>query len=226
MLSPYLFSLYVGELITMIEEADCRGTFINEDVEIASLLFADDLTSGADTVGRLQTIIDVIAAFCLKWGLVVNLLKTKLMVFRGGGPLRQNEKWFYNGTKLETVSCYKYLGSLFTPKLVWSACQKSLCAQAKRGLFLVRMYDHACGGLPVDLLFDIFDSMIAPILLYSSEIWSSEVAKHVEKVQTDFCKFVLKVPTQTSNLAVLGETGRYPMYQEMYQVLAKITEDA
>lgn len=104
---------------------------------------------------------------------------------------------------------------------MWTACQKSLCAQAKRGLFLVRMYDHACGGLPVDLLFDIFDTMIMPILLYSSEIWGFDVAKHVEKVQTDFCKFVLKVPTQTSNLAVLGETGRYPMYVSYYKRCVK-----
>ena len=51
-----------------------------------------------------------------------------------GGPLRANENWFFNGTKLEVVSCYKYLGSMFTPKLVWSMCQKVLATQAKCGM--------------------------------------------------------------------------------------------
>lgn len=217
MLSPCLFSLYVGELISMIDGAGCRGTFVNGDIEIASLLFADDVVVGADTVGRLQKLIDVISAFSSKWNLAVSLPKTKVVVFRNGGPLRHNEKWFYNGTQLEVASCYKYLGSLFTPKLIWSGCQRTLCAQAKRGLFLIRLYDNACGGLPVDLLFDIFDTMIAPILLYSSEIWGFDVANCVEKVQTDFCKSVLKVPTHTSNLAVLGETGRYPLYVKYYK---------
>ena len=213
MLSPCLFSLYVGELITMLDEAGCRGTYVNEDAaNVIALLFADDLVAGADTVGRLQKMIDVIAAFCDKWGLAVHFSKTKVMVFRNGGPLRQNEKWFFNGTRLEVVSSYKYLGSMFTPKLVWTLCKKTLASQAKKGLFLVRRYDRACGGLPVDLQFDLFDSMISPILLYSSEVWGFAVADKIEQVQTDFCKYVLKVPSHTSNKAVLGETGRYPMY--------------
>ena len=92
---------------------------------------------------RLQKMIDVIAAFCDKWGLIVNLAKSKVMVFRNGGPLRQNEKWFFKGTRVEVVSSYKYLGSIFSPKLVWTLCQKTLAAQARRGLFLLRGYDYA-----------------------------------------------------------------------------------
>lgn len=54
----------------MLDEADCRGVFINEEVDnIAALLFADDLVAEADTVGRLQKMINVIADFCDKWGL-------------------------------------------------------------------------------------------------------------------------------------------------------------
>ena len=70
MLSPFLFSIYVSELITMLDEADCRGTFVSEDVNNCSaLLFADDLFAGADTVGRLQKMINVISDFCERWGL-------------------------------------------------------------------------------------------------------------------------------------------------------------
>ena len=213
MLSPFLFSLYVGELVQMFEDAQCEGVYIDENVpNITNLLFADDLAAGADTVGRLQKMIDVISAFCSKWGLAVNLAKTKVVVFRNGGPLRQNEKWFFNGEKLEVVSIYKYLGAMFTTKLVWTQCQRTLAIQARKGLHLLRRYDYSCDGLPVDLQFELFDKMISPILLYGSELWGFAIANHIERVQTDYCKYVMAVPSRTSNIAVLGDTGRYPMY--------------
>jgi hypothetical protein len=213
MLSPFLFSIYVGELVTMLDEADCRGVYLNEEVDnIVALLFADDVVAGADSVGRLQRMIDVIATFCDKWGLVVNLSKTKVMVFRNGGPLRHNERWFLNGNILEVVSSYKYLGSLFTPRLVWSLSQSTLATQSRRGLFLLTKYDYSCGGLPVDVQLELFEKLITPILLYSSEVWGFNVASSIEKVQTDFCKYILGVPSHTPNIAVLGETGRLPMY--------------
>ena len=36
-------------------------------------------------------------------------------------------------------------------------------------------------------------------------------------IQTDFCKYVLGVPSHTSNIAVLGETGRLPLYVQYYK---------
>ena len=218
MLSPFLFSLYVGEIVTMLEEADCKGVFINDDIpNLTSLLFADDLAVCADTVGRLQKMIDVIAKLCDRWGLSVNMNKSKVMVFRNGGPLRLNEKWFFNGIPLGVVSAYKYLGAMFTPKLVWTLCQKTLAAQASRGLYLLKKYNYACNGLPVDVQFDLFDKMIAPILMYSSEVWGFAVADRIERVQTGFCKYVLGVPSHTPNIAVLAETGRLPMYVQYYK---------
>lgn len=67
MLSPFLFSLYAGELVTMFEQAECQGVFIDESTpNIAALLFADDLAVGADTVGQLQKMLNVISDFCNK----------------------------------------------------------------------------------------------------------------------------------------------------------------
>ena len=66
-LSPFFFTLYVGELVTMFEDAECQGVFIDENVpNIMGLLFADDVVAGADTVGWLHKMIDVISSFCSK----------------------------------------------------------------------------------------------------------------------------------------------------------------
>ena len=97
MLSPFLFILYIGELIDMLDELGCHGIYVNEYAKnIMILLYADDMALIADTVGRLQRMIDVLESYCCKWNMLVNLIKTKIMVFRRGGVLRKNEQWFYN----------------------------------------------------------------------------------------------------------------------------------
>ena len=65
----------------------------------------------------------------------LNLDKTKIMVFRNGGIIKQNEKWFYNGKEIKTVSCYKYLGSHFTSRLCWTKRKNNQSAQAKKACF-------------------------------------------------------------------------------------------
>jgi hypothetical protein len=107
MLSPLLFSLYLNELIEMLQ--NCNGIYVNENVpNITTLMYADDLVLCSDSVGRLQQMIYVLETFCKNWGLEVNLTKTKAIVFRRGGPLRKNERWYFNGNNVEIVSYYKY----------------------------------------------------------------------------------------------------------------------
>ena len=47
-------------------------------------------------------------------GLIVNLEKTKVVVFRKDGHIAATEKWFYNYTEIEIVNSYKYLGYMLT----------------------------------------------------------------------------------------------------------------
>lgn len=76
---------------------------------------------------------------------------------------------------------------------------------------------------------NLFDVLIKPILLYNSEIWglynnhlinnsftfSIESSIHKSMYETfhlQFCKFILGVNSKTTNIAVLGELGRFPLY--------------
>ena len=94
-LSPFLFTLFIGKLVEMLSCYDCQGIQVNEDaMNIMILLYADDVVKGAVTVKRLQDMINVLQEFCNKWGLLANMTKTKVMVFRKGGVLRNNEKWY------------------------------------------------------------------------------------------------------------------------------------
>ena len=67
--------------------------------------------------------LNVFKMFCDKWSLKLNLLKTKILVFRRGGIVKRNEKWFYGGKKIE---CVKKLNILdyFSPQLLVGHWQK------------------------------------------------------------------------------------------------------
>jgi hypothetical protein len=67
MLSPLLFSLYIGEFVDMLNNNNCAGIYVSENApSIISLLYADDLANCGDSVGRLQAVINVLERFCYK----------------------------------------------------------------------------------------------------------------------------------------------------------------
>ena len=47
-----------------------------------------------------------------KWSLSVNINKTNIVVFRNGGRIYGNEKWYYNNQEIEVVDSFTYLGVL------------------------------------------------------------------------------------------------------------------
>ena len=67
--------------------------------------------------------LNVLKMFCDKWGLKLNLLRTKILVFRRGGIVKRNEKWFYGGKK---IICVKNINILdyFLPQILVGHWQK------------------------------------------------------------------------------------------------------
>ena len=65
--------------------------------------------------------------------------------------------------------------------------------------------------LPTDIMLKLFDSCVAPILLYGCEVWGYENTDIIEKVHTKFCKFIFGVSKFSHNMPIYGELGRYPL---------------
>ena len=66
-------------------------------------------------------------------------------------------------------------------------------------------------GLPIDVQLKLFDTMIAPILLYGSEVWGFENCEVIEAYYFKFCKLMLHLKPSTPKVMVYGELGRFPM---------------
>ena len=101
MISPALFIMYVNELAQMLRDM-CPGLYVSEQYpSVHILVYADDLTLVNDTVGRVQNELNVLNQFCQNYGMTVNLKKSKVILFRNGGYLRQNERLYYGGQLLK-----------------------------------------------------------------------------------------------------------------------------
>ena len=63
------------------------------------------------------------------------------------------------------------------------------------------------------MLLKTFETMVKPILLYSSELWGYQMRDDniIESTFVKFCKHILGVHRKTTNIAVRSELGVYPL---------------
>lgn len=210
--SPIIFSLFINELNSMLRSNCTVGIFIDNSIsDVMCLMFADDVANCAETVINLQRQINVIDQFCVSTGMELNLNKTEIIVFRNGGHLSMNERWYFRGEQIKTTNVYKYMGLLFTPSLSWMPAQHKQATQAQKAIFAIFKYQKPFGHFDVDQLFKLFDSMIKPILCYGSQIWGYKYCSDIESIQHLFCCKYLGVKTTTNMCIVLGECGRLPL---------------
>ena len=59
--------------------------------------------------------------------LYINLLKTKIVVFRNRGVLKENEKWYLDGKMIELCNQIVYLGFLFKGALATILTRQIIC---------------------------------------------------------------------------------------------------
>ena len=103
--SPILFSFFINELDTVMNNSGVTGIQLHPDItQIILLMFADDLALISDTVVGLQRQLNILYNFCDTNKLKVNETKTKVVVFKNGGVLSRHESWTYNNIKLDVVN--------------------------------------------------------------------------------------------------------------------------
>lgn len=219
-LSPLLFSLYLNDLEEQFVLSDLNGLDVNT-LKLFLLLYADDIVIFANTSEELQVSLNLLAEYCEKWKLTINTSKTKVMVFRKGGILPRNLVFNYNGTPLEIVTSFKYLGIVFTAGGSFSEAQTTLAGQAQKAIFTLNKYLYKFTFISPKHKLELFDKLVTPILNYGCEVWGFFQANSVERVHMQFCKQILGVKKATQNDFVYGELGRTNYITRRYLIIVK-----
>ena len=87
-MSPILFSLFINDIEQSLQTNLLDGISLDQ-ITIFLLLFADDAVIMSDTKQGLQNSLNQLEAYCEKWKLLVNVSKTKVVIFRKGGSVGQ-----------------------------------------------------------------------------------------------------------------------------------------
>ena len=88
--------------------------------------------------------------------------------------------------------------------------QKALANQSLKSLFASNSTFDTVALETTDKI-KLFDSLVAPILKYSSEVWGFHDANDVENIHLKLLKQVLGVHSKTSIPTIYGEFARFPL---------------
>ena len=214
-LSPLLFSLFVNDLENFLQASGCHPVSthtseIESLMKIMVLMYADDTIILSDSAAGLQKALDALHTYCATWQLQVNCSKTKVVVFgkRKFDPTKFTFK--FNGSELELVHSYKYLGLTVSYNGSFKMGVQELTKQASRAMYALLAKCRSL-ALPIDIQLYLFDTLVKPILLYGCEIWGHQQFQCIERLHLKFMKYILGVKLSTCNSVVYGELGRQPL---------------
>ena len=218
-LSPFLFALYLNDLEDFLSENcdvnlktlnDLCEENLNMYLKLFLLLYADDTVLFAESIENLKNVLKVFENYCERWKLKVNVKKTKIVVFSKRRYNNDQLSFEMFGEKIDVQDDYNYLGVLFNYNGNFFKARKKLVEQSQKALY--SLYSKIRNiNIPVDLQLKLFDTLVLPILTYSSEIWGFENKGIIEKIHLQFCKKILGVRSSTPNFMVYGELGRFPI---------------
>ena len=217
-LSPILFDCFIDDITDSLNLGSKFGFNIDETTHINSLLYADDLVIFSTSYEEMQTCLNKVQDYCLKWKLEVNVKKSKMMTI-GTKNIRN---FSFNNAILENVKSYTYLGISFSEKgLKLSAIE--LAKKAQKAWFGMKNTLYSNKIKNINLILNLFDTCIKPILTYGSETWGPyfgndniyNLQNKTENIQLQCYKWALSVSRKCSNLGVLGELGRTPILKDI-----------
>jgi hypothetical protein len=200
-LSPLLFGLYLDALEGRLDGRECDAPTL-ADVHIWLLLFANDLVLTSESEVGLQQQLNTLQQFCAERGFIVNMEKTKAMVFNSVDPCQE---FVFKGDAMERVQTFKYLRILLetTPNL--DNVMEHLTATSRCSLFAL---NHRCAELrimDIKLRYDLFNTLMRSTASYACEVWvDSKKIEAIEVVYRRFLKSLLGVRKTTSTSIVLA----------------------
>lgn len=220
-LSPTIWSIIADGLIRYIH-AKCPhiGSRTRDGLRVSILMFADDIKLLATTHEDLQTLLDVVKEWCDLMNMVVNELKTHVLIFpeHGRPTLVQ---FHYDGKPLDIVPSTKYLGILFSSKNgIGETFQLLHKKMWGAWTSVLRRYGNLQSSVSIGLILRLLLTCVVPAGSYACELWSvldipnSSTGMTHKALETDFrsmLRMVVGAGNTVSQEVLLEELGLHPV---------------
>ena len=90
-LSPFVYAMYGNGIEIELNKQGCQSYELNM-LNLYLLMYADDTVLFSENVQELQNMINVVNVCSNEYNLHVNLLKTKIVIFKNRGNIISEEK--------------------------------------------------------------------------------------------------------------------------------------
>ena len=178
-MSPELFKCYISDLsIELNEELQLMNVPMLNGNKISHLLYADDLVLLALDADCLQKLISKLEDFCSRWGLTVNMTKTKVMVFNSQGRMLNCSNGFKFGpNSIQATKSYTYLGITFNLCGSFKDAMDALRQKASRSYFGLKKL-ISWKYLKRSSIIKLVDVLVIPVIpgeRSTCEFWTPQV---------------------------------------------------
>ena len=174
-LGPLLFFIYIDDITQVNLSAVSRLVLYADDILLYRHIFS------FEDYRILQSDIDALANWTTKNYMSFNVSKFKTMIIsRKKDHGSSFQPLILNGSILDVVSTFKYLGVLFSSNLSWSDHIQGVCSKACKILFLLyrRYYQYSDSRSPLQL----YISLVRPHLDYAAQVWDPHLQIECAKI--------------------------------------------
>jgi hypothetical protein len=147
--------------------------------------------------------------YCGDWNLKFNLKKTKILVFKKGGKLKKNEKWFMYDQLTKVVNEVSYLGIILESTGGWNRHRMKQMVKGKQSLVAIDKCLTRTPDMRIQLLENVCEMVCESRFMYRAEIWGlDEGWKETDIIHGRLCKKILEIPRFAVNGVAEVELGK------------------
>lgn len=207
-LSPLLFNLFLNDLAIFLQSLGL-GVKVGDET-VCIMLYADDIVILAECEANLQLLLNGLYEWCGRNDMTVNIAKSNVVHFRQNSIPKTNFVFSFGEILLSVIDRYTYLGIVLSEHLDYNIMVKCVAQSASRALGLLIARCKTIGGVPYNVFTKLYDSVVWPVISYSSPIWGFRSYSCIEAVHNRAMRFFLGVGKYTPNDAVSGEMAWKP----------------
>lgn len=178
---------------------------------ILDILYADDVCLMADSAESLQSYVDSLHASCCKFGLVISVAKTQILVQPPRGCHMEYSSINLDNKALEEVPRFRYLGSQLRNDNTLASEIPSRIANAAVAFGKLSNRVWRSHDLKLSTKIMVYKAIIIPTLLYASETWCSYKSdmKKLDTFHLRCLRSILRIKWQDKvpNTEVLRRVG-------------------
>ena len=233
-LSPILFNCFIDRILKevaetlggalQVEYTTAGGLFLTyrDQTEASTLIqeimYADDLTLTAETRSELQHMLDVLDGACNRWGMTINVEKTRVLTV--GDHLEADQTPItLQGCVLQDVKSFPYLGSQVEHT---GRVEKEVATRIEKAGTAYQIWRRKVfrsHSLSRQTKMRVFRTLVMSTLLYGAETWPV-TKKDIRKLTTFQMRCLRDILGVTlwhkhRNADILTETGELPVEHQL-----------